>query len=117
MGEVDSVKFDQVHAEPAATNLFQTNNSKVKIENFDGVQSSLTTEENSVKKCSIENTCGETIENFQDCSNNDLVFEAPCSSQQLNEMIIAEDEPGEKEIRKHFHIDCNEREHKFIEEA
>jgi len=129
--EVDSVKLDQVHAEPAATNLFQTNsspsgqtldcvetvNSKVKIENFDGVQSSLTTEENSVKKCSIENTCGETIENFQDCSNNDLVFEAPCSSQQLNEMIIAEDEPGEKEIRKHFHIDCNEREHKFIEEA
>jgi len=132
ISQVESTKLDQVHAEPAAINLLvnseQPDEQKVEnavsvnskelaegsVSTSDEVQSSLTLKESFEVGISAQETSENTIEN---CVNDDPEFEVPGSSLQLNEKIIVEDEPGEKEIRKKNQIDYNEKEHKYIEEA
>jgi len=115
ISQVESTKLDQVHAEPAAINLLvnskQPDEQKVEnavsvnskelaegsVSTSDEVQSSLTLKESSEVGISAQATSENTIEN---CVNDDPEFEIPRSSLQLNEKIIVEDEPGEKEIRK-----------------
>ena len=119
ISQVESTKFDQVHAEPAAINLLEKSSQpcEQKVESAvsansnelaedsvstsDEVQRSLALEESSEKGSSAQDTCENAIEI---CVNDGPAFEAPSSSLQLNEKKIVDDEPGEKEIRKKIQV-------------